>query len=703
MQLSTRQIGRLLAGAAVLVSSTVGAQESASSDLAEIVVTAQKRAERLQDVPVSVGVLTAEQLDISRIQEIADVQNFLPNFRFTPNGSRVEQSAVAIRGLRNYNQNIDVRALVIIDDVPINDFVSLNNALFDTASVELLRGPQSTLYGLNAEAGVLNVRSIQPGERLSVRGSYEIGTSDQHLLTGSVSGPLSDAVRAGVTGFYQRQSGFFRDVLNDRDFDDYESFAVRSQLVVEPSDRVELLFTGTYSEINDRGRSDLVIDKAGFARITGVALRKFQATDGITPVSSNDQFRLSLRGTVDLGSAELVSVTSYREYNGAFAYDGDRSPLPDAALLFFFRTDGARELTNGIDEFYQELRLQSTADAPLQWLVGAAYNKQGREIGAFVRPRPGIMFDFVRSTLDARDVGIFANLTYAALEDRLKLSAGARYAWADREVEFIGNIGVPPGVVSASDDIILPRFIASYNFTDDVLGYISAARGWVPGGINSDATNAAALSYDSEQLWSYEAGLKLQSADRRVTVNAAAFYMDVDDFQTENILNFGTVLNNANRVEIYGFELETSLRLTPAVEITGGVGFKVPKFKDYLFDIPRNIRGDGKLLPQVPKWEYNLAATLRPRDDLFVRAELAGASGFYTDVLNTYRVDGYAVLNLRAGYESERWSVTAFVENVFDKEYFLGGQLSPIGFTDEVAIGTVGAPLNAGVRVAFRF
>lgn len=681
----------LLAGAgagafAALLGAGASAYAQEISD--EIVVTAQKRSERLQDVPLSITALSAENIEQAGITEFRDYAVRIPNLAFSYSNSVGAQSqAIAIRGVFGANTTG-----VYLDEVPLPS--SVDPRVADIERIEVLRGPQGTLYGARSMGGTVRLITSQPdldefsGHARAVgshtdEGSWN-GSSDMGLNIPVVEGVF--ALRGNI--FYDYEDGVFDRVASaDAPID----FGVNEN--VDGSRRVGGQLAGRLSLLNGRltvtprfafenadtfGRAYADIAPGNFTHS-----RMFNEDEK----GWNDWRLYSVSAQYDVSYGTFVSSTSH------FTRDfGDSEDFAEFTS-FAFGLPPSRSVIRANGEYEataQELRFVSDFSGPLQLTAGVFY--QSTDNAFTFPPTPvGDVFSNIfsqRLQTEVEEQAVFGEARYS-LTDRLHVTIGAR--WFDNSVDFNGFqtgdwVSTDTFAGSQAEQDINPRYRVEYDVTDDVLVYANAAKGFRIGGVNSFSnllcapdlaalgiSAADALSFDSDTLWSYELGAKTSWAQNRFTANGAIYSIEWDGLQQlVPLTSCGFFLTlNAGTAESVGFELEFTARLTDDLTLTAGVGHadtEITSAGAYGASIPV-----GAPVQQVPEWTYSAALDYRfdlmnlpayaHLDYSFVGESYSGNN----DSLNRRVRPSYEIVNLRSGIELGSWQLAAFAYNLFNE------------------------------------
>jgi iron complex outermembrane recepter protein len=736
------------------------AQESRAA-LEEIVVTAQKRSETLAEVPMSVTVLTGEWLEGQHANNFQDLVALVPGFSLQSNRQGV--SRITLRGINTGGVASTVG--VYVNDVPFGSSSGLANAAilsgdfdtFDLARLEVLRGPQGTLYGASALGGVMKyVTNPASTEAFEARGKIAMESVQDgdmgYALTGLVNVPVSDRLAVRASGFYRDDGGYVDSIGNnpipsltdptvnvvsgtrvENDINDVQVFGGRVSALYQISDDVTLDL-GVLAQNIESSSTNLIDGDAVTLRPTNpgtVGSRYHRDYNDV-------EYRLySAALDWDFRAASLQSVTSYSTFEQNFVSDVAANtalagvPLAPVATLFFGDAvtrplSAILDQTTGTDKFTQELRLVSGDDSPFEWLVGLYYTREDsgidpQQILAVEAGTDNIATDVpvlvvAELNSDYEEVALFAHGKWQ-ITDRLDLSLGARGSrneqTADQTLE-----GALLGGPVAFDDAkssekpftysVSPRF----QLNDNVSLYGRVATGYRPGGPNvipAGAPPGTPGSYDSDTLTSYEIGIKAISPSGLLDIDVAAFYLDWEDVQLLAVVN-GVGLNaNGGSAVSRGAEFAASLRPLDGLTLSLNGAYTDAYLTE---DTDPIVEGtDGDPLSFVPEWSFAVLADYRwtvGAADAFV-----GANVLYVDDRpaaftnrdaggNIRQLDSYTTVGMRAGLEFTRWSIEAYAKNLTNEK-----GLSDITDTGTLPNGQVGLsrirPRTVGLSVGTRW
>ncbi|MEJ8567968.1 TonB-dependent receptor [Elongatibacter sediminis] len=724
-----------------------GAAGSAGA-LEEIVVTARKRAQSIQDVSMSITAFSGEQVEEFRIINAQDLSWFTPGLFAT--GSRGDADPLyTIRGigLNDAFSNNNPTVGVYFNEVnqPYTPMMAFQ--LFDLDRVEVLKGPQGTLYGRNTTGGAINVFSRRPGEEVNgyVRG--DVGNYDRYELEAAVGGPLSDQLGGRISFLtIQQNEGWVTNAFNGQEIGELDQTAVRGTLDWNPNDDVNVLFVGYYA----RDKSDSAArEHVGFAdgafspNLCAPALRgerdesqcvSFLGYSDPFPdrytvenssifgqESDGESFGVSLAVNWQIGDMTLSSVTGYSDYDRVYTEDSDGTPI------IMIDTQS----TNEIEVFSQELRLAATTEGGLDWVVGAYFTddemffdfQQALDEHIFLTR---ISQNFTQSTT------AWAVFGYATLplSDRWSLVGGLRYTDEEKDFDYfgfdhdpfgtttmpaIGVVPVPEYHDSISHDAWTGELGLEYHISDESMVYANVSKGFKSGGYKGAVsfTEAELEPFEPETLYAYEVGIKSTLADGSVRLNAAAYYYDWEDFQafvTE--IRGGVpvlVLSNAGDAEVTGAEVDLLWQPTERLQLGAGLNWMDTEITKYNA-IPGTGDNAGNKLANSPDLMFNgraryefpvgdggwtgfVAADAMYRDDVFFSLGNNGQNS----------QDAFWLWNGRIGFISPdgHWDVSVWGKNLGDKFYITQSYDNTGGIFPSQNF--LGMPRTYGVSVKYSF
>lgn len=691
--------------------------------IAEVIVTARRRAESLQNVPVSVSALDANRIVELQAENIAGLQNAVPNL-YIDRGDGAN-TVIFIRGI-GQNDSLafaDAGVGVYVDDV----FVARSQAafldLFDVERVEVLRGPQGTLYGRNTIGGAVKFVSAEPPEQVGLYVEAGGGNFGYQALKARLGGPLSDDLRGKIAVAAIERDGYATNTLDGADDGDTKSLAWRGTLAYTPTDstRISLSVDGKRDR-PDTSRSPVrETSVTGFADPVGAPFSPTTFPAATNPyrvdVNANDMSDLSawgvtLKAGVDLSDAwSIESITSYRDMDFDLALDTDGTPLPILDIL----------VLQDADQFSQELRATYDAHAGFTAVAGVYYfhdddlTFSGVDDGSLsVFGFPVTLFGLATSSLadthqKTESMAAFADASYD-LASRLTLSAGVRYTYEEKEsrrrfenffdpaisvVEntppFLSGVGVAGTELAgkAHFDAVTPRVSLSYRATDDAMFYASAARGFKSGGFDGrGTTNFGFQPFDPETVWGYEVGLKSTWVDGRVVANAALFYNDYQDLQVTSFGadpvsgTFVSLFTNAAKARTQGAELELTARAAAGLTLNAAVGYLDAKYQEFNTLVGGVVTDvSDRELVNAPEWSGSLGITYEYQfsPSLLGTVHVDGAyrDKTFTEITASQVLaqDPYTLANafISVRTDDDRWEVRAGGQNLTDEKVRVQG------------------------------
>jgi len=733
------------AGIAAAIPGVASAQATTQVD--EIIVTATRREQRLQDVPVAVTAVSGEELAQSGVREVTDIQYLAPNVSFSSTNPTANGGGYQIRGVgtQSYLGGVEQTVGLVVDGVVVGLSRDPGATGFsDIERIEVLRGPQGTLFGKNTSAGVIQI--VTRGARLGETSgdlTLAYGERDEVIARGSANLPLGEDAAVRLSGFYQSQAGAIPNLLNDWHVGDRESWGVRGKLRWEPSDALTVQATVEHQESFSRDAHILhtlgtnPLYNSQFTRFPvqpgpGVFV-SFQDGDWTAKTKLN---AASLQLDYELGSHTVTSITGYREVKTLQLADIDAAPID-----IFNNSDG------GVDssQFTQEVRLTSPSGERLEYVLGLYYYDTditgwAAQYGAFYGRfgLPVVLGGGRRDEeVSQRSAAAFGQGTFA-LTDTLKVIAGLRYTHdkvsGSMTVTPLPFPAIPSGAAipydgSAKADDLSGRIGLQYQPSRDLMVFATFATGYK--GPALDGTGGIVREIRPETVESYEAGVKSTLLDGRMTLNGSIYLSDFSDFQAQALDTSVTppsfVMSNAGLMRAKGVEVESTLKVTPEFTLSANAAYNDAEYREYFgacytgqplsgvvgvgcyVDPATGLQTAnyaGERLANAPKWSYAVRGAYE--------RELANGLTVDASAMWSWRsdanavtadpravVDAYGILNASIGISGESWRLGAYARNLLDEQFYApyastptlnGGGYYRIVSPD--AFRTVGVQLN---------
>ncbi|MEL6541659.1 MAG: TonB-dependent receptor [Pseudomonadota bacterium] len=706
-----------------------GAEEAEEGKLPSIVVTANRREENIQDVPVSAEILDKERIGalFSGAADNTILAGTVPGLNVESSNGRVAPRFY-IRGLGNTDFDLAASqpVSVLLDEVVLENVTLKSFPIFDVERVEVLRGPQGTLFGRNTPAGIVSIQSVKPSFEEDVQLGLSFASFDTITANGAIGGGLVDDMLAFrvSTQFQRRGDWIDNGFTNEEDvLGGYTDFAIRGQLLLTPDEanRFSMLASVNFRDLNGSStffRANVLGPGNNNLNENYDRGTVFYDAGGGNP-AEYQQFGATLNTKYAFDNAEITSITSYWESEGFSRGDIDggfgAAFLPVSGPGFIpFPSDTQDSID--LQQFTQEIRIASTTDGPLSWQVGGFFFTSDFDVTT-----EGFTFPPAATVNHKNDAyAVFGQLTYQ-LSDMLRVTGGLRYT--DDEKDFIVTAGRAPQPVSVQDDNIDWDISLFADLSDDSSVYGRVANAFrAPTIQGRDIAFFGAPSVaQSENITSYEVGFKSELADNAIRLNGAVFYYTVDDPQFTAVGGTGNLVQliNANQGEAWGFELDTAFQLSSELLVTIGVAYNDTQINDETLAVgvcaqctvtdPINANGfalvDGNPFPNAPDWSGDFTASytvpVGDNDEFFIFTDwvFLGDTNFllYESLENNAgtRIEG----GLRAGYRGNdgEYEIALFARNITSEDNVLG----VIDFNNNTAF--VNEPRVIGLSVGFNY
>ncbi|OYX86392.1 MAG: hypothetical protein B7X99_13555 [Rhizobiales bacterium 17-65-6] len=691
--------------AALTLPAAASAQEAGQViELDEVTVEAMRRAQPWLEVPASIGVYTRADIEARTIQRLEDAFDASVNTQMRSQRGGNDASVISIRGVANTAFGTDPTVAIYRDDVFVGNDATFNLTMVDLAQIEILRGPQGTLYGRNAIAGAVNVRSALPEYGATYTLFDALFGTDMTLQGRAVlNAALGRDMALRAVAFGDYADGWVTNAADGGTYDGDTDGGGRVQLAARPSDRLELLLSADYA--TDQGSRG---NRGPFGTVWQDGYNAAIPYD-----SSISSYGASLKATYDMGMAQFISVTAWRGSQG----DGDGGDFTASP----FRQNG---FTRDFSQATQEFRMVSTPNETLDWTLGTfflgseddRYEYTGFNFAmpanTFYPGQPALPAGYeegTHSSLQGWSAAVFGDATWH-VTDRFDVLAGARFSYDHREIDYVHASNVAgvtlgaPGqsqVQSMGSSDISPKIGLAYEIAPKVRTYATIARGYKAGGYNISFAPSSDLSYAAETAWNYEAGVKASLFDGKLDLAASLFYFDWKNQQIYSFNGYSVWIANAPKSRNYGAEFEITARPFQGLELFAGLGLLDARFTD----APASQTGgnaDGNWQPLASRYSLSLSAQytapLTAQLNGVARVDWNWRSAFYFDVDNTIEQDAYGIVNARLGVEAKNWSLYLVALNLFDQDYYVVATDNGYG-----PYGAPGDPRMIGVQARARF
>ncbi len=697
--------------------------------LEEIIVTAQKREQNINDVGIAITAFDAKSIKDLRFQQPADVTAQTANFSVNTLVTNIPNFTIRGVGVNDYAINQATSVGTYVDQVYISSPAMLLFQMFDVERVEVLKGPQGTLYGRNTTGGTVQFISRAPTDELEAYADLEIGNYGYYKAAGAISGPLAESVNARLAFDFTNSDGYQTNLITGNKHGGIDRVSLRGIVDWTVSDTFDLRFKVHAGQDNSSLNSLTVPGVGGYKSSNG----SIDTVDGV-PYRDNDSTGMSLIANWGFDTMTLTSVTSYDKLDRFEYGDTDGQYIEG-------RID--QVLISTIDQLTQELRLASDSTGPMSWVGGLFYSTDEIDDGTiyevtgsgfppfiFGVPSNYAVLDELGNTFQqkSKSTAIFGQVEYD-LNERWHLTGGLRYTWEDKELNNVttpwraypgpGESGptesgllFPPASYSEDFGAWSGKIGIDFQLNDDNLLYGSISKGFKSGGFQGTLVFSPAniIPFDEEILYAYEVGSKSTLVDGMLQLNTAFFYYDYQNLQAQGTIEGGAggvenlfALQNIGDAENIGFEVELQAAPTDGLTLFFGVGYLDAEITDPFIT---EVQPGGR--PAVsPEWNLNGRGRYEFAQNgstyWFVQADFSYQDDVFFDIYETefLQEDSYWLLNAGFGISANdgKWQAMAWGRNLADEEYRVGG------FTGGVAgpVSYFGAPLTYGVTLSYNF
>lgn len=710
-----------------------------SGGLGQIIVTAQRREENLMEVPISVAAFSAESLETRGVVDTDSLSEVTPSIQFTSSGPA---GNFFIRGVGNTNSGVGEEGTnaFYVDGVYLPDLFQSVLKFNNIERIEVLRGPQGTLFGRNSTGGLVNIITREPGDEFV--GEFKLGAAkyDTYSQQAYVAGPLTDTLSADIAFTNTDQGeGWGNNLLTGAEVGKTDDWGVRTKFVWTPSDSLKLTFAADYAELDENASTDWYIAPGTWGLAGGIFLVPPLTPPPYTPpaspspgdnfdTTSNDQgfTDLDTRGAnltleFDLGRATLTSITGARKLNEEARIDVDGGPSP-IYTIYLQSTEST--------SYQQEFRLASNDSGPLNWQTGLFYLHIKTESEPTITDGLAVLGgsggaisrvdDYVTQETDSYSA--FGEVTYE-FETGTDVTVGLRYTRDERDLtgRQIGHLTAVPGMTtptvtrddSQTDEEMTWRLALQQDITDNANVYVSYNRGFKSG---LYALSGAPWDYvEPQTIDAYEIGTKSTWFDNRLRVNLAAFHYEIDDYQVRLVKGFTQRLGNAAEVENDGFEAEFEALVYERLNLFGSITLLDAEFKKYpncpaLVANPPIVGGSADIVvdasgnetPLAPDFAYSIGASYSwplSQGEMRFTTMYSYNDGYFFDANEDQEQPSYGLLNASLNFQSDQgWGVEVWGRNLGNQTYYrskLPSQLAILAVRE--------APRTYGVDFTYKF
>jgi iron complex outermembrane receptor protein len=704
---------------AQLTSIATGSSASLTTDsggvLEEVVVTAQRRDERLVDVPISISSVTGGKLQRDGISSLFDVAQEVPGLRFDAAGANIEPS---IRGVGTLltGPGLKPNVPIYVDGYYVPTELATNFQLLSISNIDVLKGPQGTLFGRNATGGAVLVRTLDPSfdPTLTARATY--GSYERRDVSIYGSTPLTDTLAANVAGSWQRGHGYVNDINTGRDDDGaYENWEIRAKLLYKPQEALNFLLALDHTEIDDPA----FVAWSAYEGLTSgsvfpgvkVATGPWNTAQGFVSSNREKVNSISLTARYDISIGTLSSYTQYRHDEAFEDFDSDVTAATVSRAIYAVYDN----------TFTEELNLASHRGAPFSWVAGLYFYRNDNVYNPYNVSLAGRPITEVFYTDNpSKSYAGYADATYAVVS-HLFLTAGLRFT-EDRISEHFNLLHVRTGSAADTFSNWSPRGVLRYELNDRSNVYGSYTAGYKSGALPSASFSTVPLR--PENIHAYEIGYKYSG--KTLQFETSAYYYDYKNLQVSAFTGFSSVDTNAAKSTIYGTDAHLTAQLTHELALNVGAAYGHAVYDDYpnasgyvqnlnpassgygLFNSSlvgstgNTFNASGNTLPRAPRFTANVGLNYNHRfrgGMLELSATDYYTTRVYFDPINQFSQGAYSIVNLRATWSmpDQRWAFSLYGTNVTNEAY--RNQVLPTSYAIKQSYGP---PVQVGGSVIFR-
>jgi iron complex outermembrane receptor protein len=740
----------IIVGAGVIILSAGVAQAQQADSVAgggaatlqEIIVTAEKRSTNLQQTPISITALSGDTLAQNQVRQLDDIQTLVPNFKM---GEAQGIAQVTIRGIgsASFLPGTEGAAAVNLNDVYVSRNVAQQSTLFDVSGIEVLRGPQGTLFGRNATAGAVDITTALPTSDLSGYTRVTAGNYGEVRLEAAIGGPIiDDKLLVRVAVLRETNNGYGTNIVTGSDIDNKDAYAIRGTVIYQPTENFKATLFAEYYDESDHGAGFHYFGAAGLSGLPGASgapptflLDGGYSSPNVRDVASgiNPEFELRTWAYTAIlqwsngGPFSLKSITGYRGQAANAVYDLDGGyPLN----VYYVQGEPAHQISQEVQAHYDTGSLHLTGglyyfhevDSADPAAVVASTGSWGPLLGVSFPTSYFIDALNLNGTILTNAGAAFTQGTYS-LTDQFSLTAGVRYSVESKHLfnqyqfnaaePYTGSDPLPPAVdvPQAKFYSTTPKFGAQYQLDPQTFVFASYSQGFKSGGFDMGIPDPK--PYLPEKLTDYEVGVKTTALDNRLRANVSAFYYDYTNLQVQEVIGVSIQTSNAATAHDYGVEGELTYLVTPALEVDTSAAWTHARYVDYSGPDParplvNSVDFSGNALDNAPDYQATLAAQYTwdlPMGSFTARGQSQYSSRFYFAPNNLALLSqgAYVKGDLFGIYRpNSAWEVTAYVKNVGDTTTKTSALVaSPL--VGNPVLGSLAPPRLMGLELQYKF
>jgi len=690
--------------------SSIIAFASDSNRFEELLVTAQKRSENSQQVPIAIEVLDGQLIQRTGALDLNQVELVVPSLNFG-RGERKTRGEITIRGVGDFSRNIgtNARVAIYIDDVPLGRSSAFNADLFDIKQIEILKGPQGTLFGTSTVAGAINITTLEPKDEFALKGRVDVGNFGQQLLSFKTDLPFSEKFKSSFHFNSVENDGFIENLTRNETLQGTDLDSGRIQLAYQVNNQVEVSLNLDWLEESIKATNGLALEEDGLFNGFLLSPNEREVAHDTAEFEQREIGGGAFKVGIMMDAGFLFeSITGYRLSEFEEQSEEDYSPIPFSSSRF----------GEEFKQISQEFRLVSPKNDIGDFVIGAFFSDQNIET-----ERSALLLDtstgnttsvVTPGELDSITAAIFANGNYW-FTPSLGISLGFRLQQEEKELDYqiLDTTGLfinDSTQESETFSSFLPKVGLNFRLDNSGLVYYSISKGSKNGGWNADfVTSLEDISFEQEFATNFEVGYKNDLFNGALNFNLVAFKTDFTDFQVFQFVNDnGTTrirLTNAGEATSKGLELNTRMGVTEYTTLTANAAYTEARFDKFEDGGGSGVNFNGNTLPYAPEFTAFVALDINyplQKFQLNMHLDYSYSDGYFSNPnnANTHEINNFYQVNGRIGLlDDDNWSAFIYGKNLTDETYLRYRDISFIG----VPRGYFAAPRTYGVSLVYEF
>jgi len=663
------------------------------NSLGKLTVTANKTEEVVQEVPKSITVIDEVTLEERGIRTVKDIVREIPNLTIQDNSGKNEMN---IRGLNTSFFTYNNPVVLYIDGIPHTNRYGYDASLMNIERIEVLRGPQGSLYGKDAIGGVINIITKKPSDTWEGTVGAEYGSDNKMKGTFQANGPVAESFYAGIYGSLSKDDGWIENnnISLDKDGNDEEDMRLGLNMLYTPTDnfsaRLHIIHEDQEKGFIDGGTT-------GTRKFQDVKRKDYEKANFDVDTflkTQTDSQGLNLEYKNDYGTFTAITTNRNIDVDGQF--DTDYSRFPTYNNAFF------SEYLN-IDTISQELRWSKELASGIKWVSGLYYEKETVEYEDY-GIRNWIISGSSKGEGETKSSAIFGQVSIPFYED-FELTLGGRYQYIEKDIDVTNTFVFAGPAIKFNTkkdwNTFLPKATLTYNLDDFWTLYSSITTGYMTGGFNPapQTTDIESNSYKPTETLNYEVGAKASLLDDQLFLSTSLFYMDIENIHVNTVTASGQVATgNAKEAYSQGIEIEANYMINESWQTNLAFSATKAEYDNYINSSNHQLAGNK--IEKTPEYTINFGLQYNDPSDYYVRTDVYHVGEQYFDDKNLLKEGSYTTVNLKAGYWFDSWHVYGYMNNLTDTDYKTFSRDGMVGTGQYVMFGE---PRQFGIGVQYTF